>query len=326
MITRLQADLDALADSPLAAWEPWLRQAIGRRMDEYTHGLLQDWLNSLDDLSVPPVARVDLKDSVSVDFASPLSADDLQRLRDLLMRLHPWRKGPYRLGQLVLDTEWRSDWKWERIRPHIDSLEQRRVLDVGCGNGYHLWRMLGEGASWAIGVDPSQLFWSQFQAIRQFVGNDRAMLLPIGFEHLPLHLNRSGFDTVFCMGVLYHRKNPLQLLETLKACIRPGGQLVLETLVIEGDVRQILYPTDRYARMRNVWALPSVPLLQLWLERIGYTSVRVVDINRTTTEEQRRTDWMTFESLEQALDPTCPSRTIEGYPAPLRATLVANVA
>ena len=44
----------------------------------------------------------------------------------------------------------------------------------------------------------------------------------------------------------------------------------------------------------------------------------------TSLDEQRRTDWMTSESLAEFLDPNDRSKTIEGYPAPLRAVLTAK--
>jgi tRNA (mo5U34)-methyltransferase len=50
----------------------------------------------------------------------------------------------------------------------------------------------------------------------------------------------------------------------------------------------------------------------------------VVDLNRTTTDEQRSTPWMRFESLAQCLDPDNPELTVEGYPAPLRAVVLAT--
>nr|WP_169730591.1 DUF1698 domain-containing protein [Carnimonas nigrificans] len=41
-------------------------------------------------------------------------------------------------------------------------------------------------------------------------------------------------------------------------------------------------------------------------------------------DEQRSTEWMTFQSLKDFLDPEDQHKTIEGYPAPRRALLVAT--
>ena len=204
---------------------------------------------------------------------------------------------------------------------HISSLKDRKVLDVGCGSGYHLWRMLGEDARCVIGIDPTELFLIQFQAIKHFIGPRPVHYLPLGIEQMqPLQ----AFDTVFSMGVLYHRKDPMQFLEQLKLQLRRGGELVLETLVVEGDTSTVFMPTDRYAQMRNVWFLPSVAALTLWLERVGFENVRLADVSVTSTQEQRATPWMQGQSLADFLDPEDPTKTIEGYAAPQRAVLIAT--
>ena len=236
-------------------------------------------------------------------------------------RVIPWRKGPFELFGVHIDTEWRSDWKWSRVAPHLE-LAGKRILDVGCGNGYYMWRMLGAGAEAVVGVDPNWLFLNQFLAVKNYLPDAAAWHLPLALEELPAKLE--GFDTVFSMGVLYHRRSPIDHLLDLKDTLLRGGELVLETLVVEGDAQQVLVPEDRYAMMRNVWFLPSVPALELWLRRAGFVDVRCVDVSTTSVEEQRATDWMRFQSLPDFLDPADHSRTVEGLPAPTRAVLLAR--
>ena len=182
--------------------------------------------------------------------------------------------------------------------------------------------MLDEGAAWVLGIDPTQLYYFQYLICKHYIGDAPVHFLPLGIEDLPLHTQ--AFDTLFSMGVLYHRRSPLDHLEQLRGQLRKGGELVLETLVVEGELHYALVPEDRYAMMRNVWFLPSVSTLHHWLQRAGFTNIRVVDINQTSREEQRSTAWMTFQSLSEFLDPDDPSRTVEGYPAPTRATFIAE--
>jgi tRNA (mo5U34)-methyltransferase len=182
--------------------------------------------------------------------------------------------------------------------------------------------MAGAGADLVIGIDPSQKFLYQFETIKKYLGPHPVHLLPLRSEDLPQNLN--GFDTVFSMGVLYHRKSPFEHLEELKAALRPGGELVLETLTIDGGENDILVPGERYSQMRNVWFIPSAKALSHWLERCGFSDIVIADINQTSITEQRATDWMTFHSLENFLDPNDSNKTIEGYPAPTRATLIAR--
>lgn len=304
--------------------QPWLN-ILPQQLTDWQnaeHGDFDRWLRALNKIQTDTPDIIELKESVSVSNNEPLPPGERKKLENLLRTFHPWRKGPYHLHGIHIDTEWRSDWKWDRVLPHISPLKNRSVLDVGCGNGYHMWRMLGEGARLCIGIDPSHLFLVQFEAVRRLMGDDqRAHLLPLGIEQLP-ELN--AFDTVFSMGVLYHRRSPLDHLLQLRNQLVPGGELILETLVIEGDENAVLVPVDRYAQMRNVYFFPSAKALKVWLEKTGFEDVRIVDENTTTTGEQRTTSWMTHNSLPDYLDPNDPSKTVEGYPAPRRAILVAK--
>lgn len=310
------AGIPALA--PLAAQVPVDFAATSR------HGDFPRWLAALQALPEVEPASIELRDRVRVGCTEQLTAAQRDQLRAALMGLHPWRKGPLELFGLLIDTEWRSDWKWDRIAPHLSPLEGRTVLDVGCGNGYHCWRMAGAGAAFVLGIDPHLLYTLQYWAIRRYVHKPEVHVLPFALEDLPESL--PAFDTVFSMGVLYHRRSPFDHLLNLRSCLKPGGELVLETLVIDGGDGQVLVPPDRYARMPNVWFLPTAVTLAAWLEKSGYTDVRIVDVTSTSTEEQRATAWMTFESLAEALDPDDPARTVEGHPAPKRAFFVARKA
>lgn len=316
-------DLIAVAQSPLAHWLEQLPAQLTKWQREQQHGELPKWLRCVAQLPKLQAEQVALADTVSV-HAAQVSDGQQQRIRGLLQQLMPWRKGPFNLHGVHIDTEWRSDLKWQRVAPHIGDLTGQHVLDVGCGSGYHLWRMLEHGAAQVWGVDPGQLFMAQFLAVRGFMPAElqaRAHLFPLGVEDLP-ELN--AFDTVFSMGVLYHRRSPIDFLTQLKAQLRQGGQLVLETLVVEGSEQTVLVPGQTYAKMRNVWFIPSTQALLHWLDRCGFRNARVVDENVTTLEEQRATEWMNGQSLADFLDPQDPSLTIEGYPAPRRAVIIAE--
>lgn len=310
-----------IAKSPLSHWLETLPAQIAAWQREQLHGHFKNWDRSVEHLPSLQPETLDLLHSVTADSAH-LSERQRGGIESLLRNLMPWRKGPYSLYGVNIDTEWRSDWKWERVLPHISSLAGRTVLDVGCGSGYHMWRMIGAGAHLVVGIDPMQLFLCQFEAVRKLLGDDqRAHLLPLGIEQLP---ELKAFDTVFSMGVLYHRRSPLDHLLQLKNQLVSGGELVLETLVVEGGDLDVLVPGERYAQMRNVYFIPSTGALKSWMEKCGFEDVRIVDYSVTSTDEQRRTDWMTSESLAEFLDPNDPTKTVEGYPAPLRAVLVAR--
>ena len=282
------------------------------------HGDMQGWQTALSQL--PAATSAELFDAASVtlklELADPAHADQMLAS---LQALHPWRKGPWQIGPIHIDTEWRSDWKWNRLKPIVTSLAGSRILDIGCGNGYFGWRMLAAGASEVVGIDPTLVFCMQHQAVQRYARHPRHWVLPLRIEELPL---TRQFDHVFSMGVLYHRRDPLEHINSLVALTELGGMLVLETLLVDGP--DSLRPNDRYARMRNVWCLPTADQIIDWLEQAGCGDITIIDVSPTLVAEQRSTAWMRFESLAEALDPTDSKRTVEGHPAPLRGIFVAR--
>jgi tRNA (mo5U34)-methyltransferase len=290
--------------------------AISARFDESAHGDFARWQAALDALPEIQVSSSELGDNVTV--AGDADQAQASLLRTALMELHPWRKGPFNLFGVEIDCEWRSDWKWQRVAPHIRQISNARILDVGSGNGYFGWRMLQQGASLVVGVDPTLLFCMQHLAINKYLNDQRNWVLPLTFEELPA----AKFDIVFSMGVVYHRRKPRDHVKRLFEYTRPGGQVILESLVVTGT--QSLKPAGRYARMSNVHTVPSAKKLCSWLGDAGFVDAKLVDTTQTTTREQRSTSWMRFESLEEALDPENPRLTVEGLPAPSRAVVMAT--
>ena len=318
--------LAALANSGNAVLREWAEQLpelITGGINTARWGDLPQWLAALRELPNIDPLFVELENRVVIGDPGLLDKARRHTLRETLMALHPWRKGPFELFGLAIDTEWRSDWKWQRLVESIEPLTGRRVLDIGCGSGYHCWRMLGAGAERVVGIDPAVKFVCQFYALKHFLDPQLPVdVLPLGIEQLPEESH--AFDTVFSMGILYHRRSPMDHLRELRAQLCSGGQLVLETLVIEGELGAVLVPEGRYAKMPNVWFIPSVPTLISWLRKCGFKQVKSVDVSPTRVTEQRSTEWMKFESLSDFLDPHDSTLTDEGHPAPLRAVITAT--
>jgi tRNA (mo5U34)-methyltransferase len=329
-----------LEDDGHPDWVRSLRTACQDALHSDRHGLLPTWLELLRQVRAPDeptwhvedghVVVPEIQTGSGVFYGRTPSEQSIEPepkktpdpLEHLLQQFRPWRKGPFKIGGAAIDTEWRSDLKWNRIANHVE-WRDRRILDVGCGNGYFGWRMLEAGAQSVVGLDPFLLFVMQHEIVRRLAGDAPNYVLPLTDECLTPRLN--AFDIALSMGVLYHRTSPIDHLQMLRESMRPGGQLVLETLILESDEPTVLVPEGRYAKMRNVWFIPSPSMLTLWLQRTGFRDVKVLDITPTTSTEQRKTDWMTFESLSDFLDPRDSSRTTEDHPAPVRAVLTAQL-
>ncbi len=239
-----------------------------------------------------------------------------------LDQLCPWRKGPFNLFGIHIDSEWQSWMKWERLFPHIKSLKGRRILDIGSSNGYYMFRAAAHKPLMVLGLEPQSYFYFQYLAIQKFLHQDNVFCLPIPHDELPKMDNY--FDTVFCMGVLYHRPSPVEMLRDIHDSMRKGGELILENLILETRENLCLFPKERYAKMRNVYFIPDLLVMESWLSRAGFKNIKCVDITRTDQDEQRKTRWIQTESLKDFLDPNDALKTVEGYPAPVRAIFLAE--
>ena len=301
--------------------EEWLGVAA-RRWACPEHGDFPRWQETVRALPLHTARHVELNaDQPEIGALEEMDAEQRTCLASGLRKLAPWRKGPFSAFGVSIDAEWQSFMKWNRVLPHVSDLRGRRILDVGSGNGYYLLRMAGLGAHLALGVDSNWLANWQFAALTRFLPPDLpAWMIPAQFEDLP----ESTFDSIFSMGVLHHRRDPREHLQRLRRYLEPGGELVLETLISEEAPASGMLPIDgRYANMRNVWTLLHPDRILHLLDEAGFRSPRCVDRTATTLEEQRTTDWMPFHSLQEALDPEDPARTVERLPAPVRAIFIA---
>lgn len=247
---------------------------------------------------------------------------DIDGVRQTLLSMWPWRKGPFRIFGIDIETEWRSDLKWNRVIPHLKALEGKHILDIGSSNGYYMFRMAEHKPAVVMGIEPYTNFYIQFMLLNSLARIENIFTLPLRFEEMAGITKK--FNTVFCMGILYHRRSPIDFLREIFSMMTSEGELVLETLIIEGEEHISLVPEERYAKMPNVYFIPTVPVLLSWLKKAGFRNSRCVDITPTDFTEQRRTEWVNTESLSDFLDPDDSSKTVEGYPAPVRAVIIAE--
>jgi len=309
---------ELIEGSPLAALLPFTSEEFYQQI---RHGDFPRWRKLLSELPQIQPSSVDFGSKIRIGNPSDSDPETLAQLREQLLEFIPWRKGPFEVFGIDIDTEWQSNLKWDRLKKEILPLESRHVLDVGSGNGYYGFRMLEEGAELVLGIDPHIAYLAQFWLLKHFAAEPPIFVLPLTLEQLPPSLHY--FDTVFSMGVIYHRRSPIDHILELKSCLRPGGELVIESICVDGEAGYSLTPEKKYARMGNVWFVPSILTLIQWLTRCGMKQISVIDESTTNSDEQRQTEWMPFDSLEDALDVRNPQLTIEGLPAPKRVVIKA---
>ena len=268
-----------------------------------------------------PAARAVSLSGDTIEFDLPKSAAP-KGFEDLLKQLLPWRIGPYRIGDTTIDSEWRSPLKWGRIQGILGDLKGLKVADIGSNSGYFLFKIAGLNPEIAIGFDPIERCWLQFGLLQGLAKLPNLAFVPTGLSTVDSF--PGFFDLVLCMGVIYHQRDPFTACKKLFAATKPGGRVILESLVIPGPGSHMLVPQERYAKMRNAWIIPSAEALSTLLTRAGFRNPEIHHFGPVTTAEQRRTEWAPYESLADFLDPNDPSLTVEGYPAPHSALVVAR--
>jgi len=281
------------------------------------------FLEDFKSLCIPATSYLDCsEDIIRIGDATVINKKDLDKLYDFARKLKPWRKGPFKLFDIFIDSEWNSSIKWNRLKDHIPTLTNKKIMDIGSSSGYYMFKMLNSNPQFVLGVEPFLRYYFQYKVLKHYINKDNIANLPLRFDDLPMMENY--FDVIFCMGILYHRKSPLQTLNDLYLKLSDTGELILETLIIKGDDDYILYPEKTYAKMHNVYFIPTVKILLSWLTKAGFTKNKVIDISTTTINEQRKTDWIDSESLNTFLDESDNAKTVEGYPAPLRVIIKSS--
>ena len=293
----------------------WKSAGFAISTTELAHKKLESWLATSDRLPQIQPVHIYLGDTIKVGTADDLSSDEGELLDRVIERLMPWRKGPLNLFGREIDAEWRSDFKWNRLGGHVQ-WQSKKVLDVGSGNGYFGFRALDAGAKSVLGIDGYLLYVLLAALVNWFVRSPN-IVVPMRFDRDTVS---DEFDIVLSMGVVYHQRDAGSHLDALFQRCRPGGQVILESIVADED----FIPENRYAGMRNVHLIPSVGTLENKLRAVGFIDPILVDVSTTTLEEQRKTAFMPFRSLKDALDQSDNSRTVEGLPAPKRAILIAH--
>ncbi|MEM8982657.1 MAG: tRNA 5-methoxyuridine(34)/uridine 5-oxyacetic acid(34) synthase CmoB [Pseudomonadota bacterium] len=306
----------ALQARGMAEWVSGL-PALVATANRYRHGHLADWQAAIESLPRGSAHASIVDDAIAL----PSTASDAA-ISAVAKTLIPWRKGPFLLGSVLIDSEWRCEKKWQRLETLLPPLDGQSVLDVGSGNGYFSLRLALAGAGAVIGIDPTPAYVAQYQLLEHIGHGLPATVLPLALEDFAGEPLRA--DIVVSAGVLYHHRSPFAHLKQLRESLLPNGLLALETLTVPGGRDTALVPAERYASMRNVWFLPSIDSCCAWLARCGFRDVVAHDSVATTSDEQRATDWMPFQSLVDALNPHDPQRTIEGLPAPVRTWFTAR--
>ena len=270
-----------------------------------------------------PAAEVDCsKDAVKIGGISEITQTEQREIRSLLRDFMPWRKGPFSVYGIDVNSEWQSQRKWQRLVQHLPDLRDKIIADIGCSNGYYMFRMTPYKPKLIIGFEPSIQQYYCFKGLNSMAHQENLHIDLLGVEHLPLFPD--CFDVLFLMGIIYHRSSPVDTLRDVFSALQSGGTLILESQAIPGESETALFPEKTYAKVPGTYFVPTGNCLINWLARAGFSDIELFCQHPMSSVEQRRTEWMEFESYSDFLDPQDPGKTVEGYPAPDRIFLLAR--
>lgn len=261
-------------------------------------------------------------DTVTIGAAGEVDATTREQLKQALEKFIPWRKGPFSVFGIDIDAEWRSNLKWNRFAQYIDPLKDKRIVDIGANNGYYMFKMAYSEPELVLGIDPTHRYRYTFEALNLMANEHNLHYELFGFEQLPLFEN--FFDIAFNMGIVYHHSDPITILKNTAKCLKPGGQLILESMGIPGDEPVCLFPNKRYMNIPGTWFLPTAAALENWLIRAGFTDIQCIFNERLYETEQRKTEWSPYRSLKEQLHPENNELTVEGYIRPDRIYFTAR--
>ena len=286
------------------------------------HGDSEKWFKVIKNLPIAHTDFLDVSNSqITIGDPKEINSETKRLLEISMMQFNPWRKGPYNLFGLEIDSEWRSDKKWARIKDYLPNSTGMRIGDIGCSNGYYSYKLLNLNPELIVGMDKTALFIWQFIALKNYAKKiQNLILLPCSAEEFSK--NKLDFELLLSMVVLYHASNPNDHINTLKDLLKKNGFLLIETLTSLDKKDILIQKGKKYAGMKNVKKIFAKNNLINILYTSGFKNVECVNERMTDIEEQRTTKWMKGKSLKDFI---CKNgNTIEGYPPLCRSVFIAQ--
>ncbi|MFK7891671.1 MAG: DUF1698 domain-containing protein, partial [Granulosicoccus sp.] len=104
----------ALSQTALHGWSEQIGQSV-LAQQTLKNGHLPRWEAAVAALPEPRMPCAYHLHEGAIHIECNFSESETTRARTALEQLCPWRKGPFQFDTIAIDTEWRSDWKWERL-------------------------------------------------------------------------------------------------------------------------------------------------------------------------------------------------------------------
>jgi len=183
----------------------------------------------------------------------------------------------------------------------------RRTLDIGCNAGYDPFYMNALGAAESVGLEPHP-FYLHAMFLNAVYDRPGVSFFNAGWEDLD-RTYLGDFDWVSCLGLIYHIREPIQLIDKVASVMNPGAQLLMETHVLSETSRQAYFIADAFWGDVTYWWIFGDECLMGMLRSGGFKDVK-----------------MMFKADCDSRNPADPKVTVEGHPAGARAWFTATKA
>ena len=143
--------------------------------------------------------------------------------------------------------------EWHILRTLLPDFKGKRVLDLGCGFGWHCMYAAGQGATSVVGIDISQKMISEAKRKNNFP-NIAYHCMPIeDFDFQP-----ETFDIVISSLAFHYLRSFDEICKKVHTCLFPGGAFIFsvehpvfsaygnQDWIYNENGERVHWPVDRY--------------------------------------------------------------------------------
>jgi tRNA (mo5U34)-methyltransferase len=228
---------------------------------------------------------------------------------EFLPQLGTFLQGPFPLpGRRITRSAWDCRGKagaYKGCGIDAQSVRGKRTLDIGCNAGYDTFYMNALGAAESVGLEP-HLFHLHAMFLNAVYDRPGVSFFNAGWADLD-RTWVGDFDWVSCLGLIYHIREPMNLLDKIASVMRPGARLLMETHVLSETSKQACFIEDAFWGDETYWWIFGDQCLMGMLRSSGFRDVR-----------------MMLKADCDSRNPDDPRRTVEGHPAGARAWFTAT--
>jgi tRNA (mo5U34)-methyltransferase len=172
--------------------------------------------------------------------------------------------------------------KWDRINKMVD-FNNKKILDLGCSDGYFSCKSLEAGAKQVSGIDLDPLRIEKANFVKS-IYNYTNVFFSVK-DVYKIDLDKEKYDIILCLGLLHRIPDMSKLLEK----ISNTKTLVIETKIYNTDEAICKWGggNSKSNQYNNLYNIPSFNYLKSILELYGFTNIKTDIDNRDQNNYKR---------------------------------------